>query len=167
MSDPESKPAVAETGISKVMIIALVVSLLTASAAAGGVYFFIVSQGNPAAGDDAGAEPRRPSGPPIYFNLDPPFVVNLEGSGSVRFLQASIEVMSRDDKVIAAVRRHQPMVRNSLLMLLSSASLEDIATREGKEELRAQALIEVRQVLESEAEPSDVEELYFTGFVVQ
>ena len=45
----------------------------------------------------AAATPK-PSGPPLYLALDPPFVVNFQADQLVRFLQVSVEVMSRDQK---------------------------------------------------------------------
>ena len=35
-------------------------------------------------------------GPPLYVALDPPFVVNFEAEQLVRFLQVTVQVMSRD-----------------------------------------------------------------------
>jgi len=168
MAENEETPAVASGGMSRLLIVGLIVGIISAGAAAGGVYFIISSQGDSAPAEEEKAEvAKKPSGPPIYHEIEPPFVVNLSGDDSVRFLQASIEIMSRDKDVIEALDRHVPLVRNNLLMLMSSASLEEIATREGKEALQQAALEEVRGVLKSEGEPSQVEELYFTAFVVQ
>jgi len=168
MAENEETPAVASSGMSRLLMVSLIVGIISAGAAAGGVYFIVSSQEDrsPAEAEEVEAV-KKPSGPPIYHEIEPPFVVNLSGDGSARFLQASIEIMSRDEDVIEALDRHVPLVRNNLLMLMSSASLEEIATREGKEALRQAALEEVRTVLESEGEPSQVEELYFTAFVVQ
>lgn len=168
MAESEETPAVASGGMSRVLIVGLVVGIISAAAAAGGVYFIVSSQGDGASTEEKKTETaKKPSGPPIYHEIEPPFVVNLNGDGSVRFLQASVEIMSRDKEVIAAVDRHLPLVRNNLLMLMSSASMEEIASREGKEALRQAALKEVRNVLGSEGEPNQVEQLYFTAFVVQ
>lgn len=168
MAENQDTPAVAESGMSRLLIIGLLVGIISAAAAAGGVYFIVASQGEDApAGDEEVEVVEKPSGPPIYHEIDPPFVVNLAGDSSIRFLQATVEVMSRDDEVIEALDKHTPLLRNNLLMLLSSASLEQIGTREGKEALRQAALKEVREVLKSEGEPSAVEDLYFTAFVVQ
>lgn len=171
MAEKEETPAVAGGGgMSRLLIVGLLVGIISAAAAAGGVYFIVSSQGQPAPegeGEEAAEVVEKPSGPPIYHEIDPPFVVNLAGDSSIRFLQATIEVMARDDAIIEAMDKHKPLLRNNLLMLLSSASLEEIGTREGKEALRQAALEEVRAVLKSEGEPSQVEELYFTAFVVQ
>lgn len=167
MAEKDDTPAVAKGGMSRLVIVALLVGIVSAGAAAGGVYFIVQSQANAPVGNEEQAETETPSGPAIYHEITPSFVVNLNDNGSVRFLQASIQVMSREKKVIAGLERHTPLLRNNLLMLLSSASREDIATREGKEALREAALDEVRKVLDSEGEPNAVEELYFTAFVVQ
>jgi flagellar FliL protein len=168
MAENETTPAVANSGLSRLVIVGLLVGIVSAAAAAGGVYFIISSQNEAGEATEASAdEEAQPAGPPLYFELDPPFVVNLAGQNRSRFLQASVQLMSRDEKVVEALEEHQPLLRNNLVMLLSSATVEEVATREGKEALRQAALEEARKVLESEGEPAGVEQVYFTAFVVQ
>lgn len=105
--------------------------------------------------------------PPIYVALEPPLVVSFEGPGAMRFLQLTVEVMARDEKVIEAVEQHNPVIRNNLLMLVGGTDMKTLSTREGKEALRALALAEVQAVVESQTGEPGVEDLYFTSFVVQ
>ena len=108
-----------------------------------------------------------PKAPPVYVQFDPPFVVNFEAKGLMRFLQVSVQVMTRDPHTAELVKMHDPKLRNDLLMLLSSQTYETISTREGKEQLRAEALAAVTKVVVAEGGEADVEELYFTSFVMQ
>ncbi|MGD8976409.1 MAG: flagellar basal body-associated FliL family protein [Gammaproteobacteria bacterium] len=105
--------------------------------------------------------------PPIYLALEPPLVVSFESPAAMRFLQVTVEVMARDAAVIDAVEQHNPVIRNNLLMLVGGADLKTLSTREGKEDLRNQALAEVQAVVESQIGEPGVEDLYFTSFVVQ
>ncbi|HEV7608924.1 MAG TPA: flagellar basal body-associated FliL family protein [Steroidobacteraceae bacterium] len=106
--------------------------------------------------------------PPIYVNLDPPFVVNFEAESMVRFLQVTVSVMTRDPHVEEELKKNDPRIRNDLLMLLGNQKYDAISTREGKESLRAQSLDSVRAVVKSAGgEPEKVEALYFTAFVMQ
>lgn len=110
----------------------------------------------------------QPSGPPIYVALDPPFVVNFEADQLVRFLQVTVQVMSRDLNTVDLIKANDPVVRNDLLLLLANQKYEVIATREGKEALRQQALDVVRNVVENAGgKPALVEAVYFTSFVMQ
>jgi len=161
-------PAAAPAKKSKLpmIIAAAVVALL---AAGGGAYFFIGKK-EPAQPDAkaAKAQEAQPKGPPIYVEFDPPFVVNFEARGMVRFLQISAQVMTRDPATAELVKTHDPVVRNDLLLLFGSQTYDLLSTREGKEQLRNLALQSVVKVVAAEGgNGKNVEQLYFTSFVMQ
>lgn len=146
------------------LIIAIVVAVL---AAGGGAAWWFLGRGAAHEGDE-GAQAAAPLAEPIYVALDPPFVVNFEAGGQVRFLQVAAQAMTRDPAVAELVKRHDPMVRNAMLLLLAGQSYESVATREGKEALRHRALEEVRAVVKAQGgDGAKVEDLYFTSFVMQ
>ncbi len=109
------------------------------------------------------------SGPPIYQSLHPPLVVNFQSeAGDSHFMQITMEVMSRDQGVINGVREHTPVIRNNLILLFGNAVYEEIQTREGKEQMLADGLDEIRRVMEQQTGEGDgVEALYFTALVIQ
>lgn len=117
----------------------------------------------------ADGEPAKPKStkPPLYLPLDPPLVVSFQDRDQIRFLQVTVELMARDDKAIAAVQAHAPVIRNNLLMLMGAPTLSELVSRDGKEQLRQSALAEVQQILVAQTGSPGVEELYFTSFVVQ
>ena len=118
--------------------------------------------------EEHGEEGSAPaSGPAIYYAFDSPLVVNFEQDGAVRFLQVTVEVMARDQEVIAAVQQNAPLIRNNLMLMMSSLGYDDIMSREGKDKLRAAALEEVSAILKRETGKSGPEDLLFTSFVVQ
>ena len=116
---------------------------------------------------------KEHKGAPLYLPMDPPLVVSLEDQGSIRFLQVTVEVMSRDEHVIKALQTHMPVIRNNLLMLLGGQAISSLTNREDKEKIRQSALAEVRKVMkdnppeDEDEELGAVEDLYFTSFVVQ
>jgi len=120
---------------------------------------------------EKGKEPATPKGPPLYLALDPPLVVSLEDKGTIRFLQVTVELMSRDEEVIKNLQTHMPVIRNNLLMLLGGQSIPSLTNREEKEKLRQESLAEVRRIMKNnpgtEEHPGTVEDVYFTSFVVQ
>lgn len=137
-------------------------AVLAAAAGAGAVHYFSAATPAPAA---SAAVSKRPA---QYIAFEPPFVVNFENAGLMRFLQVSVEVMTRDEPTAQMLRLHDPRLRNDLLLLLSNQTYEAIATREGKEALRAQALQAVAEVISAEGgKGAQVEQLYFTSFVMQ
>lgn len=167
MAEEATEDPKSSTGLVKVLVVSLIVSLFTSGGVGAGVYFLLQSQSTAAGeGEAEEAAEEEPKGPPLYYELEEPFVVNL-AQQPARFLQVSVQLMTRDEKVVEAVERHVPVIRNNLLILFSSQQLEAISTREGKEALRQAALKEVRSVLESQGEPVEVEDIYFTSLVVQ
>jgi flagellar protein FliL len=151
------------------MLVIILCSVLAAGAAGGGVFFMTAKKGDDKQASEEGhkaeAEHKLPA---AYLKFDPPFVVNFENRGQMRFLQVSIEAMTRDPATAELIRQHDPKLRNDLLMLLGGQTYETISTREGKEKLRAEALQVVHDVITAEGgKPENVEQLYFTSFVMQ
>jgi flagellar protein FliL len=110
----------------------------------------------------------KPKAPALYVEFEPPFVVNFEAKGVMRFLQVSVQVMTRDAETAELVKQHDPKLRNDLLLLFGSQTYETISTLEGKEHLRNEALQTVAKVIDDEGgEGKTVEQLYFTSFVMQ
>jgi len=102
----------------------------------------------------------------IYFAIDPPLVVNFEDGSAVRFLQITMEAMSKDQKAIDSVQKNVPLIRNNLLLIMSNRDYQSLMSREGKEKLRQEALTEVQAVQKKDGSPP-IEDLLFTSFVVQ
>jgi len=103
-----------------------------------------------------------------YFELSPPFVVNLQDTGKrIRFLQARIQILAYGNKRIETVKTHDAAVRDALITLLSAQTREDISTAKKKKALQEKALKTVQNILKEETGRQQVEGLYFTSFVVQ
>lgn len=103
----------------------------------------------------------------IYIPIESTFVVNFEGKGKIRFLQVTVELMTRNEKMVDAITTHMPVIRNNLTLLFSGRTYEDVSTVAGKEALRADALKEVQKIMEAETEDPSVDAVYFTSFVTQ
>jgi flagellar FliL protein len=166
------------SGILSVLLKGLGLTLVVAVGTLAGQFLYGLlghAERVPAAHDaaDAGKQPvkaevkkKAPEGPPVYHAFEP-LVVNFEESGELRFLQITVEVMARDPKAIAAVQANTPFLRNNLLLLIGSRDLKQLLTREGKEQLRALALAEVRAALKQVSPESEIEDVYFSSFVMQ
>jgi flagellar protein FliL len=170
---PEATTAVAPEpprSKAKLWIIILVSVLGVAGATGAAVYFVVGGQGKEEQAEPGkkAAKKEPPKAPAQYVAFDPPFVVNFEAKGMVRFLQVSVEVMTRDPATSDLVKQHDPMLRNELLLLLGNQSYDTISTREGKERLRGEALEAIRNVIKGEGgDGAKLEQLYFTSFVMQ
>ena len=163
-------PAIAagkKGGKMKWIIMAAVVVLLSGGA---GAFYFMQHGAKDGKAGAAKAESQEaaPKAAPQYFKFDPAFVVNFGEPGNTRFLQVTVEAMSRDPKVVEAVKASEPVIRNDLVLLFSSQKYEELMTAEGKEGLRRKALDSIRKAIAVEgARPETLEGVYFTSFVIQ
>jgi flagellar FliL protein len=103
----------------------------------------------------------------VYVDFEQPFIVNFHDEQQLRYLQVGVAVMAHDATVTETVKRHMPVIRNNLVMLFSSQTRQSIATREGKEQIRADAQAEVQKILQDRTGQPVIEALYFTSFVMQ
>ena len=104
----------------------------------------------------------------MYFDLKPDFVVNYGGVGKLRYLKASVSLrVSGGTEGPGNVRHHMPHIRHALVMCLSNASEENLASMTGRELLRQNALQAVRDVLLREEGVQHIDDLLFSAFIVQ
>ena len=144
----------------------LILVLLAGAGAGGGVWWWSQKQQAAAAeATEAAAKPTRQ--PAQYVPVEPSFVVNLADPDGNRYLQADVQVVTRDPATLAAIEAHLPSIRNRLLLLFGQQTAAQLAQRTAKERLQEQALAEVRGVLKSERAPNKVEAVFFTSLVTQ
>jgi flagellar FliL protein len=151
----------------------MLVLLVVLAGGGGGAYYYFM-QPHAATGEHATADEHEGgeakaavAGSANYVPLQPPFVVNLSDTEASRYLQADMEVLCRDPKVVEDVKLHMPHLRDRILLLLSQQRVADLSTREGKEALQAKILAEIQAVLKKETGKPGVEAVYFTSFVMQ
>lgn len=164
---------------SKKMLIIIIAAVVVLVGGGVGAYFAFGHKGGEEQTAEQGKEGGKEKGkgkkveeakkgPAIYVKLDPPFVVNFDASGVMRFLQVTVEIMTRDAAAAEVIKANDPMIRNNLLLLFGNQQSGDITTLEGKEKLRADALTVVAKVVSAEGgDGKKVEQLFFTSFVMQ
>ena len=192
----KAAPAAAKGGSKKTLIIIIAAVVVALGAGGGAAWFFMgkghadeevtadADEGEEAAEEEHDAKASKkekgkskkdkkgkkaePKAPALYVKYEPPFVVNFDAKGVMRFLQISMEVMTRDAPTSEVIKQHEPKIRNNMLMLLGSQTYDTLSSIEGKEGLRKQALETIAKVVEDEGgEGKKVEDLYFTSFVMQ
>ncbi|MGH8171374.1 MAG: flagellar basal body-associated FliL family protein [Steroidobacteraceae bacterium] len=163
--------AAAAGGKRRVPLLLIIIGAVVLAAGLGAALFLTHAVGRPSAASKAAskaASAHKPAGPRLYLALDPAFVVNFQADQLVRFLQVSVEVMSRDQKTLDLLKSNDPVLRNDLLILLGNQKYSVISTPAGKEQLRAQALTVIRKDLaQTGGDPNKLEAVYFTSFVMQ
>src|SRR5690349_19427999 len=75
----------------------------------GAAWYFLSGDSDPKKEHrNAKAKDAEPKAPAIYVALDPPFVVNFEAEQLVRFLQVTVQVMSRDPATVEILKANDP-----------------------------------------------------------
>jgi len=134
----------------------------------GGAGAWLVFKPKAEAAGTNGAPPKAVHAAAIYYKFDPPFVVNFGSEGSARYLQVTLEAMSRDAAVVEIMKANDPAIRNDLVLLLSGQQYATLMTPEGKEQLRAKTLQAIQHTVGAEGGDAKlVEAVYFTSFVIQ
>jgi len=156
----------------KIVIIAVVLSIVLSGGIAGGMIFLIGGDdgGQQTNGDDENQEEvadAKSDEPPIYHSMDPKFVMSFRDQKKARFMQFSVEIMSRDSDVIKAIKEHNPVIRSSLLLLVDNQDSEKMSTREGKEQFLVEITEDINKTLASLGSTSGVEAAYYNSFVIQ
>ncbi|MEO0617156.1 MAG: flagellar basal body-associated FliL family protein [Pseudomonadota bacterium] len=115
---------------------------------------------------EAAAEPKGKDA--IYQGIHPPLLINfVDERGKGRFLQISLELLTRDEAVVEAIKAHAPVIRNNLILLYGDVQYGDVSTRDGKAKMLEMALEEINKILTEQTGKAGVEAVYFTNLVVQ
>ncbi|OUR81491.1 flagellar basal body-associated protein FliL [Cycloclasticus sp. 46_120_T64] len=102
----------------------------------------------------------------IYHALMPPFMVNFPG-GNIQVMKLAVSVMASEQAVIDAITLHDPVIRNNILLMLSSQDPEMLKTAKGKVKLQLTIKTEINKVLDSVKVSSSVKNVFFTDLVMQ
>lgn len=154
-----------QTGAMSPIAITFIMLILLAG---GGAYYYFVMLNDDTREQDKTAKEQAQGGlPPIYLDLDPAFIVNFEHKGTLRYLQANLSVMARDQTIIDKVTLHMPAIRDSVLTLLSNKTYSELSGKAHKEKLRLEMLLEIRKIIGTSNTGHSVENVYITGYVMQ
>ncbi len=112
-------------------------------------------------------EPKGDVGTALYVSMPRPFVFNVPGASSDRLVQIKVQVLVRGTNNEEIAKQHIPLMESTMLRTFSKANADDLVTAAGKDTLKAAALKDVQEALIGVAGSPIVEEVLFTGFVMQ
>lgn len=107
------------------------------------------------------------SGDAHYIELKPSFVGTVGPGPRIQYLKVDVALRAEDAAAVARIQHHDPLIRNALVGLFAKQTPESLAGLDGKEQLRADALARVREVLEEEEGQPLVADLLFTNLITQ
>ena len=131
------------------MIIAVVILAL---AGAGGWFMMSKKKGDDTE-EEVAHEPVK-TGPPTYLAVDM-MVVNLADPGGEKVAQIGVTLELVDAKASDKVKPYLPSIKNSILMLVSQRTTEELLQREGKEKLAEDIFKEASRPFVGEEEPEE------------
>ena len=164
----------------KKLIIIVAIAVVVLLAAGGGAFFMLSGGDEPPAAEVAGTEDAAVDAAgeggeatttvaksAIYVAMPRPFIFNVSGSQRDRVVQIKVQLLVRggDNELLA--RKHIPLIESALLTTFAQISADELATIDGKEQLRVTALTAVREALKALENRDVVSEILFTGFVMQ
>ncbi len=106
-------------------------------------------------------------GSALYVSMPRPFIFNVPGASKDRLVQIKVQLLVRGSNNEETAKVHIPLIESTLLRTFSTSNAEELITVEGKENLKKKALKEVQEALVGVAGSEVVEEVLFTGFVMQ
>jgi flagellar FliL protein len=96
------------------------------------------------------------------FPLDP-FIVNIYDGQELRYLKVKVELEMVSPAIKAEIEGRLAPIRDSILILLSAKTLQDIQDVQGKNTLKD----EILGAINKNIPPGKIAKVYFTDFVVQ
>ena len=111
-------------------------------------------------GGHGGGDAKAAAG--TVFPLEP-FIVNIYDGQEVRYLKVKVEFEMATPEVKSEIEGRQAPLRDAILVLLTTKTLQEVQDLQGKNQLREEILTAVNRILP----PGKITRIYFTDFVVQ
>lgn len=153
-------------GGKKKLIFIVLGALLLVGGSIGGT-LLIVGGGDQSAEAEVEEPVEVSRGDPSYIDMKPAFTVNLAPEDPVGFLQVSMQVLTFNDDVAKDLEKHKPLIRNNLVVLFGKQKSAELRAPEGKEKLQQSALELVQAVINEHGSGGEVDNVFFTSFVMQ
>ena len=144
-------------GSSKKLLIIIIAAAVVLGA--GGFVGFKLVAGKGGEENTAAREEKKNTS---IVALDP-FVLNLSDRG--RYLKVTIQFEVSDETYTELVKEKTPQLRDTIITLISSKSINAISSPEGKFQLKDELLFRANQVMGLDKDV--LINLYFTEFVMQ
>ena len=169
MAEIQQEGVEKKTSKKLIIIILAVVVLLAGGGAA--AYFFLFKDAPVEAEHKSEHEELSPedaaAAAKIYYDLPKSLVVNLPKGAGAKYVMIAVTFLVEGADTVDVLKKNDGMIRNNLLMIISSQNADELKTREGKDKLRAAMHDSVSGVLTKMSGKSRLKEIFFTSFVMQ
>ena len=163
---------------SKLPLIAIIIVALLG--AGGAAWYFLFSGSDEPVAEESATQSEQPAGnqsasaggnakvgTALYVAMPRPFTFNVPGTGRDRLVQIKVQLMVRGSDNEETAKMHIPLIEGTLLQVFSGSNADELITEVGKVALRERAVSEVQKVMNDTVGANVVEQVLFTGFVMQ
>ena len=172
-ADPKADAApAAGAGSKKKLIIMILAAILVLGAGAGGGWYFSHSSAEAHGDEDAPAKETKkkkkkdPESKPEYVPIEA-FTVNLQPENGEQYLQVQFTLQVDGAEQATMVKDNMAIVRNRVLLLLSSKKASEINTVEGKQQLASEIQATITEPFVKDGDEQEVSDVLFTSFIIQ
>ena len=158
-----------QSGKKKLIII--IAALRVLGLGGGGAWFMLSGGSGKASSHDGKSEEEvaaeKMAKETRYVVMPSPFVFNVPGTTKDRMVQIKMALLVRGPKNEALAKLHAPLIEGALLKVVTTHTADELLTEAGKEKLRSEALKSMQGVMTEVTHEPVIEQLLFTGFVMQ
>lgn len=164
----------------KLIIILVVLIVVLVGVGLGAYLFLFKSKAEPAGDAAAAAENTHNTGkadskgsakkekakgkeaPTIVYNMGA-IIVNLADQGVQRYLKVQIAIELDNPKLEEEAKKREPQIKDIIISVLSSKTVADINTPQGKIALKQEILKRINMVITE----GEIMDLFFSEFIIQ
>jgi len=168
---PVADAAAAPADSRKKLIVIVAAAVLLLGGGGGAAWFFLHGGDAAAAHGEAPKEGTKkkkkdPGAKPEYLPVEA-FTVNLQPENGDQYLQVQFTLQIAGAEQATVIKDNMAIVRNRVLLLLSSKKASEISTLEGKRQLAAEIEAVIKDPFEDNGDEQDVTDVLFTSFIIQ
>ena len=163
--DEEESP---KSGGKKKLIIIIVAAVLILGGGGAAAYFLLFSDDSTPASEQTenAAEPEKTLAA-SYVAMPRPFVFNVQDGKRDRLVQIKVQLMVRGSDNVILAKKHIPLLEGALVRIFSAATISQLRSPEGKEQIRELALKALNESTTKLEGKDIINTVLFTGFVLQ
>ncbi len=151
---------------SPMMLIIIIVIVGLVVGGGGAVTLLMMKGGSDEEADVEKKEEKKAADKPNMLGPVYPletFIVNLSGAQGRNYLKVDISLELNDQKLQQEIDNKLPKIKDTILLVLSTKTFDEIKTSQGKLQLKDELLLRLNNYLTA----GSINNLYFTSFVVQ
>lgn len=164
--DPKAEAAAGEAPKKSSKKLIIIIAAVVALAAGGGGAAFFLMKGKSDGNHKEEVKEEHPPADPVFVKLET-FTLNLSPEDGEKYLQVDITLNAESQADADAITKNMPLVRNRVVMILTSKKPSEISSPEGKDALSKELTASLNTPFTEKGKPQKLLGVLFTSFVIQ